>query len=154
MARYIGNCRSLEEIAKNRKEFKFKISELKREIRHIKFSSNFKLSEEDQKHYDSWNKMIEENKRNAAEIFKPYKDEKTYAIRGKQGQINLYENALVKLVCEEKGHDEASSHVAHGSHTGTRVYAKCRRCGMGYTRSLTSKESQSLTKTLNTPMTI
>ena len=61
---------------------------------------------------------------------------------------------VIAVWCEEKGHDEASSHVAHGSHTGTRVYAKCRRCGMGYTRSLTSKESQSLTKTLNTPMTI
>ena len=146
--------RSLESITERRKNIREKISLIKKEISEIESSKNFKLSKIDQEHYDSWNKAIEENKKGEASIFNPYKNEIDYAINWKQGQIKLYKNSLVKLICEEKGHKEVSSHIASGSHTGTRVYANCGRCGMGYTRGLTSEESENFYKFMHTPMTI
>jgi len=141
--------KSLEKIAKNRLELKQKISEAKKEIRKIKYSINFKLNEEDQKHYDSWNEMIEKGNKKEKQIFIPYKDEKDYAIRSKQGQIRLYEHSLVKLICEEKGHKE--SVISTGTHG---AFVNCRRCRTAYTRPMNVEESNRFTELMNIPITI
>jgi len=146
--------RSSKKISEDRKKTKENISRIEKEISGIRSSKNFKLSKTDQEHYDSWNQSIEENKRGAAEIFKPYESEKDYAINWKQAQIKLYKSYLVKLVCEEKGHVEKSSYTASGSHTGTRRYCTCGRCGMMYERSLTSEEYERFDRDMRQPMTI
>lgn len=152
MARYFGK-RSLESITKQREEINESISNLRKEIKQIKNSKNFKLSEGEQEYYNSHNKIIEEGKAPLSRAMKPYKNEKAYAISWKKIQIDLYKDILVQLVCQEKGHVEKSSHIASGP-GGTRVYANCSRCGMMYDRSLTSKESEDFYKFMNTPFTI
>jgi transketolase N-terminal domain/subunit len=57
---------------------------------------------------------------------------------------------------EENGHvkKEDSSYIASGSHTGTRVYATCAKCGMMYYRALGPKEQECFNSSMRTPFTI
>ena len=141
--------KSLEEITADRIRIKKDIFDFKKEIIQIKFSKNFKLSEKDQKDYDSWNKMVEENKKGEVSIFKPYANEKDYVIKGKRSQIKLLEHYLVKLICEGKGHKESVRSIGTSG-----AYVNCTRCGTAYTRSMNVEESNRFAESMNTPITI
>jgi hypothetical protein len=137
----------LENIAKRRKELNDEILKEKRKIREINLSENFKLSEEDQERYESWNNAIKENERGFADIAIPYKDEKDYAIKDMRRQIGLYNYLLVKLICDEKGHEEIK-----GSSDGGRTFCRCKRCGTAYDRPMSSRESREWDEDMRTPI--
>jgi len=141
--------RSLEKTAENRKTLRKDISKLQREILKIRFSKNFQLNEKDKERYNSWNKNVQEDKKESVIILKPYKNEKDYAIRKIEGNIYLYKHALTALICEEKGHVESVISMAgHGT------YVECKRCGKHYKRPMNVEESHNWTKMMNTHFTI
>ena len=79
--------------------------------------------------------------------------EKDFLIHEIQVKLNFAELFKKIKYCNENGHSEGSSHMGCGQ-SGTKVYAVCKRCGMGYDRPLTSKEWEEFNKHMNTPMTI
>jgi hypothetical protein len=80
-------------------------------------------------------------------------NERQYLASQLNTRIQLTEHLNKIKYCKEHGHKEASSHIASGQ-GGTKVYAYCERCGMGYERGLTNKESSFWDKEMRTPMTI
>ena len=79
--------------------------------------------------------------------------EKEYLIHELSVSIKLTELGEKIKYCKEQGHSPKSESISSGQ-SGTKVYGECKRCGMGYTRPLSSKEWENFNRMMNTPMTI
>jgi hypothetical protein len=80
-------------------------------------------------------------------------NERQYLTSQLTSRIKITEQIEKIRYCEKHGHKEASSHIASGQ-SGTKVYAYCARCGLGYERGLTNKEGSFWDKEMHTPMSI
>ena len=104
------------------------------------------LNEQEQKSYQIW--------KNAIEDFNLKKlSGKEYLIGELKSRIQVAEFAEKIKYCRKYGHKEGLSHIGSGQ-SGTKVYANCAHCGMGYDRLLSSKEWANFDKRMHTPMTI
>lgn len=132
-------------------EWKSKKDKLRKEINDIKSGKKeVNLTDSQEKFYQ--NRLDPELQK----ILKHPGSRKDFLISELESKINMNELYAKLDYCRKHGHEEkkGSSYFASGSHTGTRVYAYCSRCGQMYERNLTAKEREEFDKIMHTPMTI